>query len=643
MMHSERRKRSIPEILPDDRKQEETDSPFSSLWRGRRKSFVIVAALVLIALMISLRLIALDSDAYPRLSWSTALLTDEGFYMHNARNVALFGTARTDGFNNMLIMPTLHFVQVFVFRLLGVGAVQARLISVFASLVTLPVFYLALRRIFGAPIAAVGTLFLGLDHINLLYSRMALMDTPASSLLICAFYAFAHAIASRECLPGDVTVSHPKEALAKRILWTFVCGGLLGITYATRGLTALVIPAFCAALWIAIRPLPTGPRLLRTGVFIGGLAFSVAAFVVLWYLPNHTEIARVNRYYINELLVPHSLSHLKINLLIGLFDYQRGTMPYLFRHSPIQFSLALAGAGWMIFTNGGCSRRAAAMQGNGLSHATRATLWLSALWIITFWVFLSCVNYAPSRYNVLFYPPMAVLSAYTLFEATGICGEIIERKFLLAVLGSFLICLSSQAARSRLALIGPYSLNALFWGCALAFYIGSFLQQKRPSGTRHRYAEGSRPPEIWITCLAAWALVNGYWTADWLMHLTYRQRNADAWLAKNLPANSTLIGAVAPGLCMNNRFKAVNVIEDLSNDQHTLDQFAPPRYILILDEDWKEVWWTHHYPALVAPEKRIHAFPQLLRPFFVIGLYSVDNKQTVNRAEQAKNVDFMLF
>ncbi|HLV81030.1 MAG TPA: hypothetical protein VKT32_12150, partial [Chthonomonadaceae bacterium] len=93
-----------------------------------KKALRWIAALLAIALMLALRLVALGSDPYARLSWSAAQLTDEGFYIHNARNLILFGHARTDGFNNALIMPTLHYVQVAVFSLFGVGAVQARMI-----------------------------------------------------------------------------------------------------------------------------------------------------------------------------------------------------------------------------------------------------------------------------------------------------------------------------------------------------------------------------------------------------------------------------------------------------------------------------------------------------------------------------------
>src|SRR5262249_15981546 len=110
-------------------------------------------ALSLIVLAIALRLIALRSDPYPGLDWSTAMLSDEGFYITNARNVALFGHARTDEFNNMLLSPWLHYLQVGVFHAVGAGALQARLISVISSLLTLWVFWAAMRRAFGDRIA----------------------------------------------------------------------------------------------------------------------------------------------------------------------------------------------------------------------------------------------------------------------------------------------------------------------------------------------------------------------------------------------------------------------------------------------------------------------------------------------------------
>jgi 4-amino-4-deoxy-L-arabinose transferase-like glycosyltransferase len=575
---------------------------------------------------IVLRLVALDSDAYARLSWSSALLTDEGFYIHNARNVVLFGTARTDAFNNMLIMPTLHTVQVVVFRILGVGAVQARLISVTCSLLTLPLFFSALRRVFGLRVAAAGTLFLGLDHINLLYSRLALMDTPASALMICSLYALVRGLplsSSERVANGDQR--EESQVHNNELVWIFSCGVSLGFTYATRGLTALIIPCYFLALWIGCNDLPPVSRRRYLTALVCGLGVSFILFMVVWYQPHHAEIARVNGYYIGELLVPHSLRQLRSNILESLFDYQRGTMPYLMRHSPVQFGLALAGVSWAFVTRTGRKTRIGLTEDTSLARRTRAACALVASWAVISWVFLCCVNYAPSRYFVLFYPAMAALAAFTLVEAPRIVGEIVERKALLALLGSYILCLVGQVLRSRLTLIGVNDMSALFWGIALALFLGSQLKRKRSEGVRHRYAKGAQPPEIWITGLALWAIVNTYWTGDWLLHLTYRRKAADRWLAISLPSNSTLIGAVAPGLCLNNRFKAVNVIANLCNDGPVVEQFPPPRYIVILDGgSWRERWWDERYPTLVSPSRRIHTFRNVLRSFYGITVYSVD-------------------
>ncbi len=211
-------------------------------WAGQAAR--IAGSGVVVALMVWLRLVALDADAWPRLSWSSALLTDEGFYIHNARNAVLFGQARTDQFNNALIMPALHLIQLGVFRLFGVGAIQARLISVVFSLLTLLALYALLRRVVSESVAALAVVFLGLDHVNLLYNRMALMDTPGAFFLVCALYAFVRAVQT-----VGVSPKYGKSAGPFRARWLFGCGALFGLAYATRGLALLVVPAALFALW----------------------------------------------------------------------------------------------------------------------------------------------------------------------------------------------------------------------------------------------------------------------------------------------------------------------------------------------------------------------------------------------------------
>jgi len=397
------------------------------------------------------------------------------------------------------------------------------------------------------------------------------------------------------------------------------------MTFATRGLSALAIPSYLVALLVGIGHRARGQRAEYVTALTSGLGVSLLAFFILWYQPNHAEISRVNGYYIGELLLPHSIGRLTSNILTGLFDYQRGTIPYLFRHTPVQFSLACAGIGWVLATRGGV-RLTSQPDGEGVSECDRRpVILLLTAWTATYLVFLCCVNYAPSRYNVLFYPAMAALSAFVMVEISSIASEIFDRRLSFSLIGSLLICLAGQAFRSRLVLIDTKGMLALFCGIAIALYVGTRLGHRRYRSVRKRYFGPSQSPEVWVSFLAIWAIVNLYWTGDWLLHLTFHQRAADRWLAANLEPNSTLIGAAAPGLCLNNRFRAVNVIANLSNDGAIVEQCAPPRYIVMLDGgNWRERWWDERYPQLTVPSRRVRTFDNLLRSFYSISIYSVD-------------------
>ena len=125
-------------------------------------------------------------------------------------------------------MPLLDAVQTGVFHLFGVSVVSARAISVVLGLLTLPIFFDALRRAFGLRPAVLGLLLLGLDHVSLLYSRLALMDTPAAFVLVCAFWLWVK--------------SGEGEQGRRARIWLVLCGVVLGVCYAVRGLGALVIP-----------------------------------------------------------------------------------------------------------------------------------------------------------------------------------------------------------------------------------------------------------------------------------------------------------------------------------------------------------------------------------------------------------------
>ncbi|MCS7064834.1 MAG: hypothetical protein NZL85_01025, partial [Fimbriimonadales bacterium] len=100
-----------------------------------RTVWLIVIPIFVVA--IGLRFYSLDADPDWRLDWNPGLLTDEAFYMHNARNQTLFGQANLDEFNNAVLSPLVHAVHGWVFAHFGVGYVQGRAVSVVLGLLSI--------------------------------------------------------------------------------------------------------------------------------------------------------------------------------------------------------------------------------------------------------------------------------------------------------------------------------------------------------------------------------------------------------------------------------------------------------------------------------------------------------------------------
>ena len=582
---------------------------------ARRGAWIRVGIGVAILLMVLLRCVALDSDAYPRLTWSTALLSDEGFYLHNARNLIQFGKTQTDEFNNMLIMPILHLMQIGVFRVLGVGIVPARLISVVLSLVMLPLFFVTLRRVFRQQVAVIGTLFLGLDHITLLYNRLALMDTPAIFVMVCAFYAFVRGY-------GD------EKATKKRdFLWLGICGFLLGVVYVTRGLAVFLVPLPFALLlrdyWEQKKRDPSlgvRSRLRGLGWLAGGLVVALLIYAILWYLPHRLELAHANRHYLFKQLVPASGRQFRINVMRGLTGYQRGMMPYLFRHSPVQLLLVF---GWFMWW---LSSRRLREGEEKFSRLSVAVIRLLNGWFVLGFGMMCVVTYSPSRYYVLYYPAMAALSALAAVRIPSILRAIWLSRGISGVWGGVGGYLVAQLVLYHLydahwVASYPSDTSFLLWGAVSGGVLFALKRNREVETTKQQLSQARMCQSV----LVLWLVINSFWLGDWATHLTFRQKEADRWLETNLPKGSVLLGAIAPGLSMNNGFQVVTMIEFLCNDNRPVEKFAPaPRYILMLDNGgWKEKWWVKHYPTIVQDKNRIHLFKNLLRPYFEIAVYQV--------------------
>lgn len=336
---------------------------------------------LLLLLCLLVRLVALDADPSPWLSWSTGLYTDEGFYTLDARHETLFGTAAPGNFHDRLLSPLLSVLQQGVFSLFGVGLVQGRLLSVGFGLLTVGVLWLGMRRAFGERPADIGALFLGLAPPFVLYNRLALQETPTVFWLVLAFTLWVYGI---------------------RWPALYVLAGLsVASAVMFKGLALLAVPALLATpapstggAGVATRP-GAGTFLAPPVLGVGGTVLGLALYASAWYLPHHAELSRMATYYRVHQMQPHSLDSLWLNVRRGVTGGERGILPYLLAALPVPCLLA----GW------GVARREGGAAGRFM-----------ALWLAALLVFCLLSSYAPSRYYVLFLPALAGLAAQSLVQ-----------------------------------------------------------------------------------------------------------------------------------------------------------------------------------------------------------------------------------
>ena len=559
-----------------------------------------------------LRVVALRSDPFRQLDWSAGLMTDEGFNIHNARNLILFGHVRTDEYNNMLMSPLFHFAQVPIFKMFGVGAVQARLISVICSLLTLLLLWMALRRVFDSRIAFTAVALLGLDHTNLLYNRMALMDTPAALLAVMAFYAFAR----------GATVERRAVSQNQKWPWFAVCGCLIALTVTVRIVSVYLLLVPFVAL---------GPQLLRSrnaesasslrswrrtssseliSLSLGTLAVLLLYFL-FWYWPHYAELSAMSHYY-RARQIPNSLLRLSMNVYDSLLGSTRALADYLFRHSPIMFTLALLGL---------LVRRK--------TRAHSVEIYLVG-WLLLGLGLLAVSSYSPSRYYVTTYPALAALAAISLWRLPELYRRLEQRRrgasILRAALTWFVFYHIVQLV------LDHYGIRTREWAQALLYAVptvSSFLAF-RTSILNHLVepfrARVARPlPKVAILLISVWFVFNAYWLGRWIQGLEYTQYNMSQWLSQNVPPSSVLIGDVAPGVCLDNSFIAVYVEPKLWNDKLPIEAMGArypgaTRYI-VMDDRWKYRYWMVQYPDLVGPDRLIEKARVLN---WDVGVYSVD-------------------
>lgn len=515
-------------------------------------------ALLVVFLLVS-RLLWLEADPWPRLDWSSGIWTDEGFYTYNARNAVLFGAARLDGFNNANLMPLLDLAQRLVFGAFGVHLVAARSLSVVASLLALFFFCDALRRGFGKKTALTGLALLGTDVFFWGYSRLALMELPATLVHCAAFWCLALGSA------GGM----------------FAAGLLAAATLAFKATYAIFLPVPLLAFGWA--------RRRQGGPYLAGALVGLTLYAGLWGIPHRAEIAHMTNFYRTRQSQPRSVAEAGRCVSYALFGSQRNAKRYMVHcletQAPVVTTVGLVG-----------------LFGLGWRRRRRDLLWrVLVVWAALGIGSLALTRYIPTRYLLLFLPALVGLAAVTLERLPALwrLWRLRPRRRLVG-LGIPLFFLVDHLLASALTpRFGAGGAEWLAAGASLALVV--FVTVRYP--WQSDLGVGTAPTLVTLALV-----LNLGFVLHWAATRTYTLRDTSRTLGKLLPPRAVVIGEAAP-LCLENRLRGIPVFyPGLANDKSPLQTFRP-QYLMVTRVTPRLRYWNKNAPQVLSPANELVSFP----------------------------------
>jgi 4-amino-4-deoxy-L-arabinose transferase-like glycosyltransferase len=206
---------------------------------------------------------------------------DEGAWVHNARNGALWDVWRTDEWNPVFIAPVFTALEYAAFEAFGVGTWQARVMPVVTGLAAVVMLVAGLHALAGRRVALIGGVLLATNYVFVMWNRAALLESPMIGFIVAAWGACALA--------------------EKRPAVGFLAGLFAVLAWFTKAAAAFFIAALVLdalwTLWRSRRP-PAGYGLThkipaadpRPALWtLAGIGVSAAVIGLAFVLPNWTE------------------------------------------------------------------------------------------------------------------------------------------------------------------------------------------------------------------------------------------------------------------------------------------------------------------------------------------------------------------
>jgi 4-amino-4-deoxy-L-arabinose transferase-like glycosyltransferase len=511
----------------------------------------LVAALIILAVAAFLRGAWLTAD--PPVRRAVGIVWhDEGAWVHNARNQALWGTWRTDAWNPVFVAPVFTALEYASFVTLGVGTWQARVVPAVSGLVAVAALMIGLHVLAGRRAAVIGGLLLGTNYAFVMWNRAALMESTMTAFMVVAWMAWVLS--------------------ERRAAWGLVAGLAAVAAFFTKAAAAFFIAALALELALTAlngwrRAPPERRRLVGQAAFAAaGLAGGAALVGLIFVLPHWTDY----QFYNWQMSVTRKPSYSPgafidratwLPIVQGLFS---GMLVELLAGLTCLMALVI---GW---------------------KWARPAERLLVLWVLIGLAELVAHDSGNERRYVMFIPALVALASLLLGRSSALFapGRHMTRATALAAVG-VLLPVSYVALGSLLrpllieGIEAGYLRTAVRTSAAGALILTMLLVWRGPRLLG--LAAARRVPgrlASWLVAVAvAWNLVQ--WV-DWASTRTSFNHDASVALGA-LVADGTLVhGKLANGMALENRIRPLFVGNSFGNYADRL-QRDDARYILTYD------------------------------------------------------------
>lgn len=466
---------------------------------------------------------------------------DEGAWVHNARNKALFGSWRQDEWNPVFIAPVFTALEYASFAAFGVGVRQARLVSEVAGVLSVILLALGVRRLAGDRAGLIAAALVATNYVYVMYNRAAIMEALMAAFIVASFYCSTRA--ERNPRWGALAAVMATLAFFTKAAAVFYIGAL--------GLAAVIRLAEgrdgkAGALWT-----------------LAGLALAFGAITALFVLPHWRDY----QFYNWQMSVTRKPSYDLASMLTRVTWF-----PIL--HDTFSRMWAVLGLG--VFGAWGILAR--------WRRATDAER-LLFLWVVVGSLELLIHDVGNERRFVFLIPALVALASLVLARGTLLPAEAsaVPRRHLVilapAVLYSAYVLTGAVARIPFLAEVHAHELSrAVRVGAAAAVVLGVAVIAVWPRLSRVASRRLWTPTAAngLVIAFAAWNLLQ---FGEWAFNRTYENYEASLGVGRALPPDTPVQGKLANGLSLENRIRPIFIGHQFGNYADRKDR-DDVRYIL---------------------------------------------------------------